>query len=391
MGYHEFGNVKEYNNDIGQGLIGYRPTDTVQESRSILQGALDAIAEGIVIFNYNGDICHYNSRFIDMWDLGGRIFGAKDQSSLLTLLLKKIANPESYIERESVLYTQPEQEHHEVFELIDGRYFESHSKPQLLGEQVRGRVLTFRDVTDHKILEKEMIHLERLNLIGKMAAGIGHEVRNPMTTIRGFLQMLIKKKECFQYWEYYELMIAELDRANAIISDFLSVAKERSSCQKVESLNRIIKSLLPLVEADAIVENNYIKIELGEISEIMLDDKEIRQLILNLVRNGLDSMSSGGYLTIKTYMENDQIVLAIKDQGTGIPPEVLARMGTPFFTTKENGTGLGVAISKSIATRHQGVMDIESSDKGTTFFIRFKNPHLSVPCINLNNNNKDML
>lgn len=378
MGYHELSNAKEYNNDIGQEIIGYQSTDIVQESRSILQGALEAVADGIVIFNYSGDIYHYNSKFINMWDLGGKILGVKDQGSLLTLLLKKIANPEIYIERESALYTQPEKEHHEVFELIDGRYFESYSKPQLLGDQVSGRVLTFRDVTDHKILEKEIIHLERLNLIGKMAAGIGHEVRNPMTTIRGFLQMLIKKKECFQFLEYYQLMIGELDRANAIISDFLSVAKDRLSCQKLGSINNIVKSLLPLIEADAIVENNYIKVELGEIPEMMLDDKEIRQLILNLVRNGLDSMSSGGYLTIRTYMEKDQITLAIKDQGRGIPPEVLARMGTPFFTTKEKGTGLGVAISKSIATKHQGVIDVETSDKGTTFFVRFRNPYSNI-------------
>ena len=182
--------------------------------------------------------------------------------------------------------------------------------------------------------QKEIAHLERLNLVGEMAAGIGHEVRNPMTTIRGFLQILIRKKECMKYWEYYKLMIEELDRANAIITEFLSLAKEGLVCRNFKNINLIIKSLVPLIEADAIIANKYIKLELSEIPDSLLDDKEIRQLILNLIRNGLDAMSPGGYLTIRTYMEDDEIILAIKDQGTGIVPEVLEKIGTPFFTTK---------------------------------------------------------
>ncbi len=374
---------------MGQELIGYKSTDAMQESRSILQGTLDAVVDGIIIFDYKGDISYYNRKFIEMWDVGEKILQIKNQGSLLILLVEKIKNPEIYLEKESTLYTQPERECHDIFEFVDGRYFEAYSKPQCIGNRIVGRVLSFRDITEGKRLEKEMTHLERLNLIGKMAAGIGHEVRNPMTTIRGFLQMLIKKKDCLKYWEYYELMIAELDRANSIISDFLSVAKEKSSCWKLESINRIIESLMPLIEADAIVGNNYIKVELGEISEIILDDREIRQLILNLVRNGLDSMAPGTYLTIKTYMENHQIILSIKDQGTGIVPEVLKRMGTPFFTTKEKGTGLGIAISYSIAARHQATINIETSDQGTTFFIRFNSLNLITPCVP--QNNKDML
>lgn len=388
MECHEFGNTKEYN-DISQELLGYESTDAMQESQSILQGTLNAMVDGIIIFDYKGDICHYNSKFIEMWDVGEKILGIKDQGSLLTLLLGKVKNSSIYIERESTLYTEAERERYDIFEFLDGRYIESYSKPQCIGNQISGRVLSFRDITDSKRVEKEMLHLERLNLIGKMAAGIGHEVRNPMTTIRGFLQMLRKKKECSNYWKYYELMIAELDRANSIISDFLSVAKEKSNCKNLENINRIIESLLPLIEADAIVGNNYIKVELGEIPEIMIDDKEIRQLILNFVGNSLDAMSSGGYLTIKTYMQEQEIVLEIKDQGTGIVPEVLARIGTPFFTTKEQGTGLGLAISYSIAARHQATINVETSDKGTAFFIKFNILNSVVPCIS--QNNKEML
>ncbi|MBC8016340.1 MAG: PAS domain S-box protein [Sporomusaceae bacterium] len=228
-----------------------------------------------------------------------------------------------------------------------------------------------RDIAERKRLQNKMAHLERLNLVGEMAAGISHEVRNPMTTIRGFLQVLMNKKECSKYLEYYKLMIEELDRANAIITEFLSLANERLSCRRLQNMNEIVKSLRPLIEADAIVANKYIKVELAEIPELLLDEKEIRQLILNLVRNGLDAMSPGDYLLIRTSMEGDKVVLSIKDQGMGIDPKVIEKIGTPFFTTKEQGTGLGLAICYRIAVRHHAAINVESSNKGTTFFIKF--------------------
>jgi len=272
----------------------------------------------------------------------------------------------------------------EVLELKDGRFFECYSRPQWVDSKVVGRVVSFRDITQYKQIEKaaqqsqesfllEMAHLERLNLIGKMAASIGHEVRNPMTTIRGFLQVLINKKECIQYLDYYKTMIEELDRANAIITEFLSLAKERLTCQHAKNINNIINSLVPLIEAEAIIANKYIKVELSDVPDCFVDDKEIRQLILNLIGNSLDAMSPGGYLTIRTYTEDEQVVMAIEDQGTGIAPEVLKKLGTPFFTTKEQGTGLGLAICYNIAARNHAAIDVETSEKGTTFFIRFRN------------------
>jgi PAS domain S-box-containing protein len=161
------------------------------------------------------------------------------------------------------------------------------------------------DITEKKQLEIEMARLERFNLVGEMAAGIAHEIRNPMTAVKGFLQYLGGKKDTEKYKEYYDLMIVELDRANAIISEFLSIARSRAMELKPHNLNDIIKSLFPLIQADAMVSDKQIKIELEEIINLNLDEKEIRQLILNLFRNGMEAMQPGCCLTIKTYMDND--------------------------------------------------------------------------------------
>ncbi len=234
------------------------------------------------------------------------------------------------------------------------------------------RIVTCRDITKEKKMEAEMARLERLNLIGEMAAGISHEVRNPMTTIKGFLQLLKEKKECSNYREYFDLMISELDRANSIISEFLFLAKNKAIDLEIKDLNEILKSLLPLITASGLVTDKYIGMETQEIPELLLDEKEIRQLVLNLARNGLEAVPPGGIISIRTYAEADEVVLSVRDNGKGIEPQVLEKIGTPFFTTKENGIGLGLAVCYSIAARHKARIDIETGPEGTAFLVRFK-------------------
>lgn len=221
-------------------------------------------------------------------------------------------------------------------------------------------------------MQEEIARLNRMNLIGEMAAGISHEVRNPLTSIRGFLQLLAKKELYASDRSYFELMIEELDRANSIITEFLSLARNKVVHKKMQNLNKIIEVMRPLIEADAIKTDKNLVMELGEIPDILLDEKEMRQLILNLVHNGLEAMTTPkGRLTVQTFCEGKEVVLAVRDEGTGIDPAVLGKIGTPFFTTKDNGTGLGLATCNSIADRHNARIDIDTGETGTTFYVRF--------------------
>jgi PAS domain S-box-containing protein len=230
----------------------------------------------------------------------------------------------------------------------------------------------FRDIGERKKYEKEMSRLDRLNLIGQMAAGIGHEIRNPMTTVRGFLQLLSEKDNCLPYREFFSLMIDELDRANTIITEFLSLAKDKSIELEMKNINFIIEAILPLISSDANESQININIDLTDIPDMLADEKEIRQLILNLVRNGFEAMVNGGELSIRTYTESDEIILAVQDQGSGITDDIMEKLGTPFFTTKDNGTGLGLAVCYSIAARHRAKIKVETGKTGTTFFVRFQ-------------------
>lgn len=239
-----------------------------------------------------------------------------------------------------------------------------------------GRVQTLlsisQDITAKKKLEAELLRLDRLNIIGEMAASIGHEVRNPMTTVRGYLQIFQHKPEYAQYRDQLATMIEELDRANTIISDFLSLSKNKTVELKLNNLNAVISALIPMLQADALHTGHNIQVDLSYVPDIGMDEKEIRQLLLNLARNGFEAMESGGMLTIQSYWEKDKIVLTIGDTGKGIPPEVLAKLGTPFLTTKETGTGLGLPICYRIAEHHGAKIDVKTSPQGTTFMVYFK-------------------
>ncbi|AGA68200.1 signal transduction histidine kinase, nitrogen specific [Desulfitobacterium dichloroeliminans LMG P-21439] len=235
-----------------------------------------------------------------------------------------------------------------------------------------GITIFFRDITERRLQQQEMGRLERLNLIGQMAAGISHEIRNPLTTVKGFLQLRSSKVNDPEEKEYNELMISEIDRANTIITEFLSLAKSNIVHNTEQDINQIIYRIFPMIQADANNTGKEILLNLNPLPSLTLNENEIRQLLLNLVRNALEVTSTGGCIIIRTYEEGNHVILAVQDQGPGIPAEIQEKIGTPFFTTKESGTGLGIAISMGIAHRNNGDLGFETSSQGTTFKAKFK-------------------
>jgi PAS domain S-box-containing protein len=234
-----------------------------------------------------------------------------------------------------------------------------------------GLTIFFRDITERRKQKQELARLERLNLVGQLSAGISHEIRNPMTTVRGFLQIFREKARYKQDKEYIDLMISEIDRANSIINDFLSLARVNPDDDRPQNINDTIEKILPLLQADAYNNNKEVVIELTPVPDILINENEIIQLLLNLVRNGLDVTPINDKVIISTYMEEEKVVLAVRDHGSGIVEEDRDKIGKPFFTTKETGTGLGLSTSISIAKRHKALFRFESSKDGTVFYTIF--------------------
>ena len=226
-------------------------------------------------------------------------------------------------------------------------------------------------------LQAQFSRLSRLDLLAELAGSIGHEIRNPMTTVRGYLQLLLSNQNTTDSNIIFELMIEELDRANSIITEFLSISKNKNIEFKECDLNQIISTLFPLMEARGLMTNVTITLELNEVPALKLDAQLINQLLLNLVHNGLEAMPKGGVLTIRTYTYKDEVIMSIQDEGPGIPPAYQSQILNPFFTTKENGTGLGLPVCDTIVRNHDAKIHFTSSKNGTTFFIIF--PSLNAP------------
>ena len=237
------------------------------------------------------------------------------------------------------------------------------------GKKFQSKIAELNPVL-HYISEQtdSIARLDRLNVIGEMAASIGHEVRNPLTTVRGFLQFIGNKKEFEKYQSHFLLMMDELDRANSIITEFLSLAKNKAMNFKECNLNTIIREVNPLLEADALRHNCQVVLNLQDIPSLIVDVSSMRQLILNIVRNAIEAMPQGGTVTISTYSSGAVVKLVFCDEGMGIGSEIIDKLGTPFFTTKDNGVGLGLAVCYRIIQRHNAKLVIESPEQGGAMF-----------------------
>ncbi|MDO4540273.1 MAG: ATP-binding protein [Syntrophomonadaceae bacterium] len=220
---------------------------------------------------------------------------------------------------------------------------------------------------------EEFERLDRLRLAGQMAAFMAHEVRNPIATVRGYLQLLQADPECASAHERFAVMIEELDRADGALTEYLRGAREQGGRFEPVAVNSIIEKLYPMLSAAARGDQKLVTLDLRETPMINADPGQMRQLLLNLIRNGLEAMPCGGAVTVGTFSKNDRVALWVKDEGPGIPPKILelARTGQPLVSTKQAGTGLGLAICYGIAHRHHAVIEVDTGAGGTVFKVWF--------------------
>ncbi len=237
-----------------------------------------------------------------------------------------------------------------------------------------GTVFIFREINHLIQLETDLLRNDRLTTIGKMAAGIAHEIRNPLTSIRGFLQLLMRDLER-EGWDkeksYADLILAEIDRVNELLNRVLLLSKPLEIVLVNDDVNTVVKDLGILHESDARMHNIQIQFQLGEIPQVKLDLSMFKQVLVNLIRNAIDAMENGGTLTLSTSYDTFENVVKIdvSDTGPGIPSYLLDRIFDAFFTTKEQGTGLGLAICQRNIHEFGGNIRVNSKGYGTTFSV----------------------
>ncbi|MBZ4655372.1 MAG: kinE [Peptococcaceae bacterium] len=232
-----------------------------------------------------------------------------------------------------------------------------------------GLAVTMRDITTLKLRQEQDRVIDRLTAMSQLASCLAHEVRNPLTSVKGFLQLASLKENYVFDRNIIRLMLDDLMSVEAMITEFLQATRPSQGKIALCDLNRLVYKTVLLMEAYARENNVVIKTEFKKGPLVELDEGSIRQVLINLIKNAIEACpNQGGEVTVSTDYDNSSARIGVEDNGQGMSKEVLDNIGKAYFTTKENGTGLGLVVCWNIITQHKGVMSVHSTpSKGTIF------------------------
>lgn len=233
-------------------------------------------------------------------------------------------------------------------------------------DNVMGLVVVIEDLTDKKFYEAQAERNDRLGIVGELASGIAHEIRNPLGIIKTISQVFQKKVKDKEIEEGLNIIVREIDRANKIIKSLLEFAKPAENINQFISLNLLIEDVILITKQFVEKQNIIINFKMKKDILIKVDEEKIKQVFVNLIFNSVQAMKTGGEIDISFKCYEKWLKVSFKDTGIGISKENVNKVFNPFFTTKDEGTGLGLSISDRIIQDHNGYFEIDSDvGKGT--------------------------
>ncbi|TXC91472.1 PAS domain S-box protein [Metabacillus litoralis] len=339
----------------------------LQKSRERYQRLIDNSIDMIAVIHQN--------KWVFVNEAGIKLFQAGDYQEMLGRNIYRDLHPDDHLTMEtalkSILDRTMEVHISNQSWLVDSKktiFTEMVCIPTTyFGEQAVQVIL--RDISDRKKTEELMLRSEKLSIAGQLAAGIAHEIRNPLTAIKGFLQIM--KPDMEQHSQYYQIVFSELNRIELILSELLMLAKPQETQFKKTNLVTLLQEVAMLLETQANMNSVFIEEQHTESTlSVYCDENQLKQVFINLFKNAIDAMTSGGKVSVSTKRERDKVVVSVKDEGEGISSDLIERIGEPFLTTKENGNGLGLMITYKIIEDHKGNILVDSEiGMGTTFIV----------------------
>ncbi|MEH7094290.1 PAS domain-containing sensor histidine kinase [Neobacillus vireti] len=240
------------------------------------------------------------------------------------------------------------------------------SVPIMVNGKISGIIGYGRDVTTLRKTEERLRRTEKLTVVGELSASVAHEIRNPLTSLKGFVQLLQMEDEKHQF--YYRIMLDELDRINHIVGELLLLAKPQHLKFSTADIQKLLSDVISLLSTEAIYYNVQIVSSFPE-EEIFIEcePNQLKQLFINIIKNAIEASSKGGSVEIALHpVPGEQVMITVRDNGSGISKERLAKLGEPFYSSKEKGTGLGLTVSFKIVQTHNGSIRFNSQkNQGT--------------------------
>lgn len=336
----------------------------------LFQNLINGMAQGVILTMLNGKILSVNEMALHLLDrkpaqIENRSYDylfedCHYESSVIVQYYKKISNREMaslFVKRETA----------------DGKtvYLNFISK---VDENLGLLVTTIIDQTEEMMLLKKIEHQQSLSFIGQNIASIAHEIRNPMTSIQGFIQM-IKSSLNEDQNPYFQIVESELKRMDDLLVDLLSIAKPKRQVFKNLDMKLLLDEAIQLMQPTALTTNAMIVFEYEEEIEYTMngDYSRLKQMVINILKNAIESVDYNNYIVVKLhYSKGVSIKLSIKDSGKGMDSVDLENALNPFYTTKEYGSGLGLLLVQSVIKEHNATLHIESEvGVGTNFIVEF--------------------
>ena len=355
---------------LGSGLIFfifviqnyYMVDKSLKQTRDYTRQVIANMANGLISINNSGNIVSFNKLALELLELEEEKADGADLSEIIDFESSGITE---------ILNERTEALEKEI--IINRRSGESlplslSVAPIFIEEgKIDGAVIILRDLREIKRLQEKVKRSEKLAAIGKLAAGVAHEIRNPLSSIKGFAQFLSHVlKDRPEESEYANVMVHEINRINRVVSDLLIYSKPFEVKRKKQDLNEVIDHTLLLVHADAQEKKvNIVKKMPEDMEELWLDPNQITQVLLNLLLNSLEAVSDGGKIGVGAELvDQNQAHIWVEDDGCGIPDGYQEKIMDPFYTTRDKGAGLGLAIVHKIIENHNGEIKVTSPPSG---------------------------
>ncbi len=235
--------------------------------------------------------------------------------------------------------------------------------PYFVENKLIGIIGTIKDLTEFRRMEKKLRLSEKLAVVGELAAGVAHEIRNPLTSLKGFTQMFKDHPNIPVREEYLNIMLEEIESINLITNEFMVLAKPHLTMTKQIDLLPLIKQVTLLLTGQASLNNTQIETQFYiDSGTVKGEENQLKKVFVNVIKNAIEAMPDGGKVTITvTGIQNENLLIQIKDEGVGISEVHLRQLFLPFFTTKENGKGLGLMVSQKILDNHMGHLRFTST------------------------------
>jgi len=232
--------------------------------------------------------------------------------------------------------------------------------------KITGMIAISRDIRSRLEQDKLLHRSEKMAVVGQLAAAVAHEIRNPLTSVKGFIQLFSETKQCNE--EYMNIVLNELDRVEDIIFEFLTLARSHQEKMETIKIDELLKQVIQLLQTQAILVNKEINFLVeSNIPPVEGDSNKLKQVFFNIIQNALDAIDEKGVVFVRLYSNDSRVCMEFIDNGCGIPENRLESVGEPFYSTKEKGTGMGLMTSYKIIENHKGKIDIDSTvGEGTT-------------------------